>query len=260
MSACGSRCTAMASSAAATGTAVQSVSTTCIGGAASSSNESPSGSGAAVSGVLSADEELQRDWEVFGRPELYEVPTEQELRDLGDSRNRGRGERERRKRLKRNRQLLERMRKAEKAVPHYLLERDGDAVGELPTKPMDTECSSAGSDEGGCDEGGFGDAHQVEQPCPPAPLPFLRVEETHQEEQPSPAPLPFPRVEEIVGINVDAMPFVALGYGNVNYDPLTHADGGSADCYYLGPDDHDRLERRERVRRVPRMHTLFRDT
>ena len=102
----------MASSESAIGTPGQSASAASVGGAASSLNESPSGSSAAVSGVLSADEELQRDWEAFGRQELYEVPTEQELRDLISSRHRSRGERERRKRLKRNRQLLERMRTA----------------------------------------------------------------------------------------------------------------------------------------------------
>ena len=37
--------------------------------------EKPPVSGATAAEVLTADEELQRDWEVFGLPELYEAPT-----------------------------------------------------------------------------------------------------------------------------------------------------------------------------------------
>ena len=58
-----------------------------------------------ASDLLTADEELQCDWQAFGRPELYEEPKPQELRDLSDRRNRGKGERARRKRLQRNRKL-----------------------------------------------------------------------------------------------------------------------------------------------------------
>ena len=39
-------------------------------------------------------------------PELYEPPSEQEVKDLADSRNRSRGEKARCKRLKRQRKLL----------------------------------------------------------------------------------------------------------------------------------------------------------
>jgi hypothetical protein len=128
----------------------QSVSMASVGGAASPSAESASGSGAVVLELLSADEELQREWEVSGRPELYEAPAVQELRDLASSCHRSRGERERRKRLKRNRQLLERMKKAEPAVPPYLLDRDdesGGAASEPLPQAMSTD--SADSDGGG---------------------------------------------------------------------------------------------------------------
>ena len=43
-----------------------------------------------------------------GLPERYEGPGTQELKDLADPRNRSRGEREQRKRLKRGWQQLER--------------------------------------------------------------------------------------------------------------------------------------------------------
>ena len=36
-----------------------------------------------------------------------------------------------------------------------------------------------------------------------------------------------------------------VGSGSGSADPLAQADGGSADCYYMGPDDHERLEQRE---------------
>ena len=124
-------------------------------------------------GVLSADEELQREWQAFGRSELYEEPTEQELRDIGSSRHRSRGERSRRKRLKRNRQLLERMRNAEPPVPPYLLERNevGESSSAPPPQAMDVDSDSADSEIG---------TTQEEQPCPPAqrlyalgqPMPF----------------------------------------------------------------------------------------
>ena len=54
-------------------------------------------------------------WSVFGRADGYEAPGEQELRDLTDARNRGRGQKAQHKRLKRNRQLLERERAVEQA-------------------------------------------------------------------------------------------------------------------------------------------------
>ena len=79
------------------------------------------------------DAELKLAWGVFGRPDGYEAPTEQETRDLGDARNRARGMKAQRKRLKRNRQQLERERSVElgidsstsdcPALPHYLLDR-----------------------------------------------------------------------------------------------------------------------------------------
>ena len=62
------------------------------------------------------DEELKLAWSVFGRADGYEVPGKQELRDLADAKNRGRGQKAQRKRLKRNRQLLERERAAEQGL------------------------------------------------------------------------------------------------------------------------------------------------
>ena len=62
---------------------------------------------------MSADEQLQQDWECFGRPEGYEAASEQEVRDLADRRDCKRGEATQRKRLKRSRQQLERERLTE---------------------------------------------------------------------------------------------------------------------------------------------------
>jgi hypothetical protein len=78
---------------------------------------------------------LQAAWHDIGRPELYVGPDKQEQKDLSGDKNRSRGEKAQRKRLKRGWQHLERERlwqqpAAEEqptasgpALPHYLLER-----------------------------------------------------------------------------------------------------------------------------------------
>jgi hypothetical protein len=88
------------------------------------------------------DAELQHAWTMEGLPERYEGPGTQELKDLADPRNRGRGEREQRKRLKRGWQQLERETTSTEAaetetvlgpaLPPYLLER-GMLVGDEPS-------------------------------------------------------------------------------------------------------------------------------
>ena len=45
------------------------------------------------------DDELRQRWDALGRVDRYEAPGEQELRDLADLRNRGRGIRTQRQRL-----------------------------------------------------------------------------------------------------------------------------------------------------------------
>ena len=70
-------------------------------------------SASTAASAMSANEQLQQDWEVHGRAAGYEPPGEQELRDLSDPRSRKRGEQTQRARLKRNRQQLERERQTE---------------------------------------------------------------------------------------------------------------------------------------------------
>ena len=105
-----------------------------------------------------ADEALKLAWDVLGRPDGYEAPSEQEMRDLTDARNRGRGQKAQRKRLKRNRQLLERERAAEQgldppstsgpALPHYLLDRDKRVVSsDFPPYLFVQESQLSGSDD-----------------------------------------------------------------------------------------------------------------
>ena len=84
-----------------------------------------------AAGQRGGDAELQQEWRILGKPGGYEAPGEQELQDLADSRNRKRGEREQKRRLKANWQALERVAAAQPAepeptgpaVPPYLLER-----------------------------------------------------------------------------------------------------------------------------------------
>ena len=68
----------MSTSAIAANALEPSASTPSARGTALVPPEKPPVSGATAAEVLTADEELQRDWEVFGLPELYEAPTEQE--------------------------------------------------------------------------------------------------------------------------------------------------------------------------------------
>ena len=70
-------------------------------------------SAAAAAAAPDTNEELKLAWAVLGRADGYEAPTEQETRDLADARNRGRGQKAQRKRIKRNRQQLECERAAE---------------------------------------------------------------------------------------------------------------------------------------------------
>ncbi len=113
---------------------------------------------------MTADEQLQQDWDLFGRADGYEAAEEQELRDLADPRHRKRGQKTQRARLKRNRQQLERERLAEQrqeeapvqgsadAVPAYLLDR-GESVTEQPAACSSADDSSSGdSDEDGMEE------------------------------------------------------------------------------------------------------------
>ena len=84
-----------------------------------------------AAGQRGGDAELQQAWRILGKPGGYDAPGEQELQDLADSRNRKRGEREQKRRLKANWQALERVAAAQPAepeptgpaVPPYLLER-----------------------------------------------------------------------------------------------------------------------------------------
>ena len=104
---------------------------------------------------MSADEELRQDWMLFDRPDGYDAASEQETRDLADSRHRKRGEKTRRNRIKRNRQQLERERLAEQqlqpaptadpALPHYLLDRG--AAGSLAAPANESDEDSSESDE-----------------------------------------------------------------------------------------------------------------
>ena len=80
----------MSTSASAADVPVPSASTSSVGGTASAPPSSAFSSSAIAAEVLTADEELQLGWEVFGFPELYEAPTEQELNDLSDGRHRNR--------------------------------------------------------------------------------------------------------------------------------------------------------------------------
>ena len=276
--ACGSRCMATVPSEVATEAVGQSVSMASVGGAASPSAESASGSGAVVLELLSADEELQREWEVFGRPELYEAPAVQELRDLASSRHRSRGERERRKRLKRNRQLLERMKKAEPAVPPYLLDRDdesGGAASEPLPQAMSTD--SADSDGGGNHPAQGSTRIHVGGSLPTLPWAELqRRVADGMRAQPGEDQAQYDarvRADRLArgaalgdyfdgqpAADDDAMPPLTWhgcrrcgqhecsSCGNDN--PLARTEGGSADMYYVGPDDHERMERREREARA----------
>lgn len=111
--------------------------------------------------MMSADELLQQEWESFGRPDGYVAPDEQEVADLSDPRNRKRGEKTQRKRLKRSRQQLERERLAEQrqvqategaalltALPTYLLGRgDGDAERQASAQAASSGEESSGKEE-----------------------------------------------------------------------------------------------------------------
>ena len=91
---------------------------------------------------MDVEEQLRQEWQLFGRPDGYEAPAEQEERDLSDSRNRRRGQKAQRARLKRNRQQLERERLTAQqqppmlatsaALPHYLA---------LSAGPLHTSCA-----------------------------------------------------------------------------------------------------------------------
>ena len=110
---------------------------------------------------MTADEQLQQVWNCFGRADGYEAADEQEIRDLNDPRNRKRGEKTQRARIKRNRQQLERERFTEHnrqeeapvqgsadAVPVYLLER-GELMTQRPACSSGEMSSSGDSDEDG---------------------------------------------------------------------------------------------------------------
>ena len=111
---------------------------------------------AAASKPMSADELLKQDWMLLGRSAGYEAPSKQESRDLADPRNRMRGKKAQRARLKRNRQLLDRERMADRralpgkaamkaAVPQYLLDRGVPATHTVHT--LQPTCLSNSSDE-----------------------------------------------------------------------------------------------------------------
>ena len=70
-----------------------------------------------AAGQRGGDAELQQAWRILGKPGGYDAPGEQELQDLADSRNRKRGEREQKRRLKANWQALERVAAAQPAEP-----------------------------------------------------------------------------------------------------------------------------------------------
>ena len=100
----------------------------CVGGTASAARLKRPKSSA----QRGDDTELQHAWKRLGRPSGYDAPGEQELKDLASNHNQKRGERQKKRRLKANWQLLERAEgEAElaaqpstgPAVPPYLLER-----------------------------------------------------------------------------------------------------------------------------------------
>ena len=230
---------ATASSEAATEAAEQSAATSSIGGAASSSADNPSSNGVAVAELLSADEELQHDWEVFGKPELYEAPTEQELRDIDSSRHRSRGERARRKRLQRNRKLIERMRNAEAPLPSYLLDRESEAGSSssapLQSTEQEQELTESSGNEGGEDP----EVHERR---------FERWLRNPVAQAMADKMEPHGYLEEAADCCAQCGQVDCSGSCGID-NPLARPDGGSADCYYLGPDDHERLEQQQREAR-----------
>ena len=103
-----------ASSACARANPERSSSMSSIGGTASSlQSKRPR----CAAGQRGGDAELQQAWRILGKPGGYDAPGEQELQDLADSRNRKRGEREQKRRLKANWQALERVAAAQPAEP-----------------------------------------------------------------------------------------------------------------------------------------------
>ena len=112
---------------------------------------------------MSANEQLRQDWDLFGRGDGYEAPDEQELRDLADPRNRKRGEKTQRARLKRSRQQLERERRAEQQQVNGTTTH---LIGALIGKQFDLSNSAwtgySGSKSSRCVIDGF---HQVNRVC-----------------------------------------------------------------------------------------------
>ena len=75
----------------------------CVGGTASAARLKRPKSSA----QRGDDTELQHAWKRLGRPSGYDAPGEQELKDLASNHNQKRGERQKKRRLKANWQLLE---------------------------------------------------------------------------------------------------------------------------------------------------------
>jgi hypothetical protein len=106
----------------------QSVPTPTSRGAPPSARSTRPASAVAAARSGGGNEALRAAWEEFGQPELYEAPDAQELSDLGDARNRRRGERVQRKRLERGWLRLQREMAAQQQAEAMVAQAEAEAA------------------------------------------------------------------------------------------------------------------------------------